>query len=239
MDSYEKCIGKLEDNTKEAIRSASSLKRQISSFQYRFAYPEIDKFLKLSGTDKSIPLKTLRAVIGTLDPSLPDVTPANGLKDTFIIRRGNTEIIIQEGKLLNREVLSSGTAEGIAVSLFLAAMIARESSFYYCDEHFSFVQSDIEKRIFGIMLDCIGDNEQLIFTTHNTDMLDLNLPKHSFVFLRRQLEEGEYRVSAISASEVLKRNTDSIRNAVENDVFGSLPQDYLLDELETGWPNEQ
>ena len=89
------------------------------------------------------------------------------------------------------------------------------------------------------MLDCIGDNEQLIFTTHNTDMLDLNLPKHSFVFLRRQLEEGEYRVSAISASEVLKRNTDSIRNAVENDVFGSLPQDYLLDELETGWPNEQ
>ena len=35
------------------------------------------------------------------------------LKDTFIIRRGGTEIIIQEGKLLNREILSSGTAEGI------------------------------------------------------------------------------------------------------------------------------
>ena len=102
MDSYEKCIGKLEDHTKEAIRSASSLKRLISSFQYRFAYPEIVKFLKLSGTDKSIPLKTLRAVIGTLDPSLPDVTPANGLKDTFIIRCGNTEIVIQEGKLLTR-----------------------------------------------------------------------------------------------------------------------------------------
>ena len=35
------------------------------------------------------------------------------MKDTFIIRRGGTEIIIQEGKLLNREILSSGTAEGI------------------------------------------------------------------------------------------------------------------------------
>ena len=239
MDSYEKCIEKLEDHTKEAIRSVTALKRLIGSFQYRFAYPEIEKSLKLSRTSKIILLKTLRAVIGTLDPTLQDVTLAKDLKDTFIIRRGNTEIIIQEGKLLNREVLSSGTAEGIDVSLFLAAMIARESSFYYCDEHFSYIQSDIEKRIFGIMLDCIGDDEQLIFTTHNTDMLDLNLPKHSFVFLRRQLEEGEYKVSAISASEVLKRNTDSIRNAVENDVFGSLPQDYLLDELEMGWLDEQ
>ena len=46
---------------------------------------------------------------------------------------------------------------------FLAAILAKESSFYYCDEHFSYIQSDIEQRIFGIMLDHIGDNEQLIF----------------------------------------------------------------------------
>ena len=38
-------------------------------------------------------------------------------------------------------------------------------------------------RIFGIMVDYLKENEQLIFTTHNTDMLDLNLPKHSFVNL--------------------------------------------------------
>jgi len=36
-----------------------------------------------------------------------------------------------------------------------------------------------------------------------------------------------------------KRNTDSIRCAVENDVFGSLPDDSLLDELEMGWADEQ
>ena len=156
------------------------------------------------------------------------------MKDTFIIRRGGTEIIIQEGKLLNREILSSGTAEGIDVAMFLAAMATKESSFYYCDEHFSYIQSDIEKRIFGIMLDRIGDDEQLIFTTHNTDMLDLNLPKHSYVFLRKHLEEGIYQVSAVSASDVLKRNTDSLRCAVENDVFDSLPQDSLLNELEMG-----
>lgn len=238
MDSYEKCVAKFTDHTKEATRTAASLKKMIGDVRYRFAYPEIEKFLKLTGTNKGLLLKTLRAVIGTLDPTLQDVSISKDLKDTFIIRRGETEIIIQEGKLLNREVLSSGTAEGIDVAMFLASMIARESSFYYCDEHFSYIQSDIEKRIFGIMLDRIGDNEQLIFTTHNTDMLDLNLPKHSYVFLRKHLEDGAYKVSAISASEVLKRNTDSLRNAVENDVFGSLPQDSLLDELEMRWADE-
>ena len=84
------------------------------------------------------------------------------------------------------------------------------------------------------MLDRIGDDEQLIFTTHNTDMLDLNLPKHSYVFLRKHLEKGVYQVSTVSASDVLKRNSDSLRYAVENDVFASLPQDSLLDEFEMG-----
>ena len=97
---------------------------------------------------------------------------------------------------------------------------------------------DIEKRIFGIMMDRIGENEQLIFTTHNTDMLDLNLPSIANVFLRKHLEDGIYQVSAVSASDVLKRNTDSLRSAVENDVFASLPQDSLLDELEMEWGNE-
>ena len=217
MDSYEKCVKKLKDQTIEATRTTTALKKLVGAVRYRFAYPEIEKSLKLTGANKSILLKTLRAVIGTLDP----------------------EIIIQEGKLLNREILSSGTAEGIDVAMFLAAMATKDSSFYYCDEHFSYIQSDIEKRIFGIMLDRIGDDEQLIFTTHNTDMLDLNLPKHSYVFLRKHLEEGIYQVSAVSASDVLKRNTDSLRCAVENDVFASLPQDSLLDELEMGWEDEQ
>lgn len=71
-------------------------------------------------------MKTLRAVIGTLDPTLQDVQLSKDLKDTFIIRRGDTEIIIQDGKLLNRELLSSGTVEGIDVAMFLAAILTRE-----------------------------------------------------------------------------------------------------------------
>ena len=88
------------------------------------------------------------------------------------------------------------------------------------------------------MIDHLNDNEQLIFTTHNTDMLDLNLPKHSFAFLRKRFEEDDYKVSVMYASDVLKRNTDSIRCAVANDVFLSLPDDSLLFSLGKGVTNK-
>ena len=89
------------------------------------------------------------------------------------------------------------------------------------------------------MLDHLKEHEQLIFTTHNTDMLDLNLPKHSFDFLHKSVVDGEGYVKVAFASEFLKRNTDSVRCAVENDVFSSLPDDSLLNTLEKGWSDEE
>ena len=177
-------------------------------------------------------IKTLNAVLGTLDPSLKKIIRSSDLKDTYIIKRGDQEIIIQNGKLHDRELLSSGTIEGIDISIMLASIMEGKKSFYYCDEHFSYIQSDIEKRIFGLMVSWLGPDEQLIFTTHNTDMLELNMPKHSFAFLRKVKENDEYKVSVVFASDILKRNTDSVRCALENDVFGSLPDDTLLDKLE-------
>ena len=236
-DSYEKCVERMTDQT--AVLGKKTLKKVIGELNFRFAYPEIEPTLKIKGMDKGILLKTLKAVIGTLDPTLTDVTVAKDLKDSFIIRRKGIEIIIQEGKLLNREVLSRGTAEGIDIAVFLASMISGSASFYYCDEHFSYIQSDIEKRIFGIMLDNLGSNEQMVFTTHNTDMLDLNLPKHTFAFLRKKEEDGEFKTTVMYASDILTRNTDSIRCAVQNDVFSSLPDESLLDTLERGWSDEE
>lgn len=237
-DSYEKCAVRLAADAKPIGTDANTLKSLFGELNFRFAYPEIEPTLKIAGIGKNILLKTLTAVIGTLDPTLTEVSISKDLRDTFIIHRKSTEIIIQDGKLLNRDILSSGTAEGVDIAIFLAAMLSGGKSFYYCDEHFSYIQSDIEKRIFGIMLDNLKENEQLIFTTHNTDMLDLNMPKHSFAFLRKKKDKEDYRVSVMYASDILKRNTDSIRCAVENDVFSSLPDDSLLDTLDKGWGNE-
>lgn len=233
-DTYEKCVAKLKDTEQSINTDAKTLKKTFGELKFRFAYPEIETTLQIAGMKKDVLLRTMRAVIGTLDPTLTDVSVSKDLKDSFIIRRKGAEIIIQDGKLLNREILSSGTAEGVDVAIFLASILSGAGSFYYCDEHFSYIQSDIEKRIFGLMLDNLGDNDQLIFTTHNTDMLDLNLPKHSFAFIRKKVDGDSCDVTVMYASDILKRNTDSIRCAVENDVFSSLPDDSLLDMLEKG-----
>lgn len=233
-DSYEMCCEKLEYKQEDF----SQTYKRIGKINYTFSCPDIKPTEKVSRIRKSIALRTLRAVIGTLDPTLTDIRISKDLRNSFIIRRNRAEIIIQDGKLLGREFLSSGTAEGVDISFFLALLMTERNGLYYCDEHFSYIQSDIEKRIFGIMLEHLGRSGQLIFTTHNTDMLDLNLPKHCFAFLRKK-EEDEYRVCVTYASDILKRNTDSIRCAVENDVFSSIPDEFLLDELEMGCGNEE
>ena len=231
-DSYEMAVEKLTDRTADLNGNIKELKKQVGVLEYRFAYPEIETSLRVSDVKKDALLKTLRAVIGTLDPTLTNISIAKDLKDSFVIRRRSKEIIIQEGKLLNRELMSSGTAEGIDVAVFLASMLSNRNCFYYCDEHFSYIQSDIEKRIFGLMVERLGANEQLIFTTHNTDMLNLNLPKHTFAFMRKEIDDTDYKVTVSFASDYLKRHTDSVKCAMENDVFGSLPDDSLLDDLE-------
>ena len=231
-DSYEMAVEKLTDRTADLNGNIKELKKQVGVLEYRFAYPEIETSLRVRDVKKDALLKTLRAVIGTLDPTLTNISIAKDLKDSFIIRRRSKELIIQEGKLLNRELMSSGTAEGIDVAVFLASMLSNRNCFYYCDEHFSYIQSDIEKRIFGLMVERLGANEQLIFTTHNTDMLNLNLPKHTFAFMRKEIDDTDYKVTVSFASDYLKRHTDSVKCAMENDVFGSLPDDSLLDDLE-------
>ena len=231
-DSYEMAVEKLTDRTADLNGNIKELKKRVGVLEYRFAYPEIETSLRVSDVNKEALLKTLRAVIGTLDPTLTDISIAKDLKDSFIIRRRSKEIIIQEGKLLNRELMSSGTAEGIDIAVFLASMLSNRNCFYYCDEHFSYIQSDIEKRIFGLMVERLGANEQLIFTTHNTDMLNLNLPKHTFAFMRKEIDDTDYKVTVSFASDYLKRHTDSVKCAMENDIFGSLPDDSLLDDLE-------
>lgn len=226
-DSYETTKEKLEE-----VYNGFYSNRILEFFgklDCKFAYPEIERTLKTNSVNDKKFLTTLKCVIGTLDPSLKNVMVSKDLKNSFIIKRGDDEIIIQDGKLLNRELLSSGTVEGVDVALFLAAMGGDNEAFYYCDEHFSFIQTEIEKRIFQLMLGKLKDNEQLIFTTHNADMLDLNIPIHAFALLRRK---EDHATELVFASSLLKRNTDSVRCAVENDAFASIPDLSLLDELE-------
>ena len=233
-DTYEKAVDKLKLIDFESNMMIPDLFRNVfGEIECSFALlDESNKEHNTSDINQELFLSVLKAVIGTLDPTLTDISILEGVEDSYVIRRNGQEIILQKGKLLGGEFLSSGTLKGIDIAILMAKIISNNNGFYYCDEHFSYVQTDLEKRLFGIMLEYLGDNEQLIFTTHNSDMMDLNLPKHTYAFLSKKKEDNEYIIRMKYASDVLKRNTDSVRFACENDVFSSIPDETLLDELE-------
>lgn len=135
---------------------------------------------------------------------------------------------------VNENVLSSGTKEGLDISYIMASLYLNKHDFYYCDEVFSYVNSDIEKACLSIMIDKLTDRKQLFFTTHNTEILDMQLPKHTFSFLKKDVNDVDNPVKCINASDYLKRGTDSLKNAVENDLFCTAPdldKIYNLSEL--------
>ena len=96
--------------------------------------------------------------------------------------------------------------------------------FYYCDEIFSFVNSDLEKACLSIIIEKLGDDRQLFFTTHNTDVLDMDLPKHSYTFMKKEVRDVGVDISCVYASDYLKKAEDSLKNAVENDLFCIAPE---------------
>lgn len=232
-DSYETCKVRLNEMASHVDVNYATLLNEIEPLRYCFQYPvDADGEYRLHDVKNPVVYSMImEKILKALDPAIDKVEPLTEVDNSFVIRMGNRSFILKDGELTNRAFLSSGTKSGIAVSDMLYAMKEEEQGLYYCDEKFSYIHSDIEKAIVSIMIESLGDNNQLFFTTHNTDMLDLPLPKHSFLFLKKDVTNREMPITCISATTLLKRNTDSVRKAVENDLFSTAPSTDLIFEL--------
>ena len=204
---------------------------KIPKLSWGFAFP-FDSFKsEYSVLDDDRYLKLLEYTLKVLDPAVKYVRRIENVKNAFIISFGDKDIILQDGKIVNESLLSSGTKEGIRIASIIDSLKVGKEAVYYCDEMFSHIHSDIEKGFLSLMIDLLGRNSQLFFTSHNTDLLDLPLPKHCFTFLKKEIYDDGQVISAINASKYLKKNTDSLRNAVDNDLFSVSPNLVLLDEI--------
>jgi hypothetical protein len=161
----------------------------------------------------------------SLDPRIIGVTKVDEAvrtNRTYIVQYPNCSAIIRNGTVIDSQILSSGTVDGIGVANMITSMKLNDVSFYYCDEKFAHIHSEAERAFLSVFIDLLGPDRQLFYTTHNSDILDMDLPKHSFAFMRRD-ELDENKISCVYASAYLKKNTDSLKNAVENDLFSSAP----------------
>lgn len=227
-DNYEICAKKVGSLIESSEFGYLEKLDEMRSFGWFFLYANDEKFHRAPTTDEYF--KILETVLKALDPSIKSVEKINDVKNSYVINLENKQILVQDGEIVKKNIISSGTASGIAIANFLAEIIEGKCGFYYCDEKFSYVHSEVEKAILNIMISKLPQNHQLFFTTHNTDILDLNLPKHSFTFLKKYKVDDNYVIDCVYPADYLKRNTDSLKLAAENDLFLSSPD---LDDLYT------
>ena len=227
-DNYEKAKTRflsIEDNFDDYI----SVLHDIPKFGFFFSYPmDVSPNTLPKGYNEKYNL-ILECILKVLDTSIIKVEKLQEAQNSYNIHMlDGRNILIQEGQTVETAPLSSGTKAGIAIADIITAIKEKRNGFYYCDERFSYIHSDIERAILAIMSELLGDNEQLFFTTHNLDILKMPFPKHSFSFLKKNIEDGKNYISCINANDFLKRNTDSLRQAVENDLFSTAPDVNLL-----------
>ena len=172
---------------------------------------------------RMIPTSKFFMSLKALDPSVQKVEMSQDVENAYVIRLRNRSIILQDGEQFDTNLLSSGTKAGVEVASVVSSLVQGKHTFYYCDEKFPYIHSDIEKAVLSLMIESLQPDAQLFFTTHNTDILDMDIPKHAFTFLRKDADDAECPITCVDASTLLKRNTDSLKNAVANDLFSTAP----------------
>lgn len=228
QDRYETCVEKIESLPLEYNRDYTEELEKIEPLGWMFTYPadSFDKKFRCARTRNY--LKILDYSLRALDPAILYVKKLNEVDDTYIIHMDSKDLIIQDGKVILSNILSSGTKAGIDIAHIIAEIYAGNCGFYYCDEKFSYIHSDLEKAFLSVMVEGLKDNSQLFFTTHNSDILDLQYPKHTYTFLKKDIHDESQPIKCVYASDYLKRNTDSVHNAIDNDLFSTSPDVELV-----------
>ena len=225
-DSYEKCVKRLSEKPSEHFDNYVQALESVPFITWKFELRLVDSSLQrvIEPFEPNIYAAMLEETLKALDPRIEQVKKIKdkGKDNTFIIDYKNHSVLIKDGVVMEADKLSSGTADGVGIADLITSIKLKANNFVYCDEKFSHVHSVAETAFLALMTDILEGNQQLFFTTHNTDVLDMNLPFHSFAFLRRD-ENDDNKVTCIYASDYLKKNNQSLKNAVENDVFSTSP----------------
>lgn len=227
-DSYESCLKRLLASPYEHKNNFADELGKLDPLDWMFEYPrDISRTLSLPNNSKDFCV-ILENLLKSLDPAIRKVEISKDVKNAYVVRSADKSIILQDGESFDTDFLSSGTKAGVEIANVIFSLKNGMYTFYYCDEKFPYVHSDIEKAIVSLVIECLHPNDQIFFTTHNTDILDMGLPKHAFTFLRKNVADADAPITCVEASSFLKRSTDSLKNAVENDLFSTAPSVDLI-----------
>ncbi|PMC16548.1 Predicted ATPase [Oligella urethralis] len=189
---------------------------------------------KIPMSSESLNRKILEDIVTTFDPTIIKVTENKDESDktqafSLIFKNHDSVVLDMEGAVTKPERLSKGTYEALKVAIFLNRIIDDRNYceafhdngpiVYYLDEAMAYVHTELEQLTLSLLIAHLPRHAQLFYTTHNYDVLDMNLPVHSYVFMSKD-EEG---TSIVQPEQIINKNDRSLLNYVKNNVFNTLP----------------
>lgn len=223
-DSYETAIRRLTATEPQEKDYYVKILESVPDLSWLFEDPFASdgRQRPINPADRDLYADILKDTLQTLDPRILKVEKVPNVDNSYAIFYPNNTVLIQDRKITAPDKLSSGTKDGVGLAQLITGMKLGAYEFFYCDEKFSHIHTELEKSFLSTMIDLIKPNHQLFFTTHNLDILDMDIPLHSFAFLSRDYG-SDHHISCSFASDYLKKNNVSLRNAVENDLFSTVP----------------
>lgn len=198
-----------------------------TGWNYRLC--EVDNSSGSQGKIKAHDTNIIKTFLSAFDSSITKVTLI--ATDSYKIMFSNGEhVLIDKGKLTDPDRLSRGTHEAIDIAMFYESMKNQrfgDSATFYLDEMLAYSHTEAEQSILNLLIDTLPRHSQLFYSTHNYDILDMNLPVHSHVFLKKD------QFSEFIQPEMLgfNQNDRSLLGYVKNDVFGTLPNMDAINNL--------
>ncbi|OSI06740.1 Predicted ATP-binding protein involved in virulence [Neisseria animaloris] len=203
------------------------------------------KLARNSSISESLILKILQ----TFDSSIKDVkalfTEEKEGKRTrkkiegysVYFNNGNSIKVSDNGQVFSdtdKNRLSKGTYDVLSITDFIASIIDENkfgenliSSTHFLDEKLSSSHSELERSLLNLMIHKLPKRSQMFYTTHNYDILEMNLPTHSYLFMYKKY--GETYV--VQPENEFSKNDRSLLGYVKNNYFCTIPQTSLIDEL--------
>ena len=206
-DNYEICAKKLDKMKYTYTKDSVTLFDEISQFGWYFSETDSRAQDESNKKGDEVFIKVLNLVMQTFDTFITSVKQIEDDSNSILIKFSNGEsVIYHDGTTIGpNDILSKGTDSSIVIAEIITNVMLKRNGFYYIDEKICFVQSDLEKSILSLLIELLGKNQQLFFTTHNTDVLDLNIPKHSYAFFKKNSHDFNQPIEIISASSYLKK----------------------------------
>lgn len=180
----------------------------------------------------------LKEILMNMDSSIKSVDNIENDEFRIIFSNGD-KLLIDSNGITNKERLSSGTFDSIKIALLLSKIISDKKDCitsdkcithtYFLDERMSKVHSELEVSIVNLMIDKLPHNAQLFYTTHNYDVLEMNLPLHSFLFMGKK--QGKTIIVQPEKNEIIRKNKKNLLYFLKNDFFSILPETDRIDEL--------